>query len=148
MAEPLPFVSDQDPDRGYERPIRSRYRDPVELIWIVTARRLGLTVRRNAEIYSATDGRGLLEHGPQETLDPDDSLAQMIFHELCHWITNGVESFHERDWGFPLDAELDWREHSGVRLQPRSGVLRPAARRPVRAARRLEARGGGGRPGS
>lgn len=117
MAEPLPFVSDEDPDRGYERPIRSRYRDPVELIWIVTARRLGLTVRRNAEIYSATDGRGLLEHGPQETLDPDDSLAQMIFHELCHWITNGVESFHERDWGFPLDAELDWREHSGVRLQ-------------------------------
>jgi hypothetical protein len=87
------------------------------LIWLATARRLGLHVRRNAKIYSATDGTGLLELGPLDTLDPDDTTGQMIFHEICHWITNGRETFHERDWGFPLDIELDPRELACLRLQ-------------------------------
>lgn len=99
------------------RPITRRYVDPVDVIWYATARRLGLRIRRNPAIFSATDGSGLLELGPRDTLDPDDCTAQMIFHELCHWITNGVETFGERDWGFALDAELDWREHSCLRLQ-------------------------------
>lgn len=64
-----------------------------------------------------TDGTGLLELGPKDTLDADDSAAQMIFHEICHWITNGEDSFTLRDWGFPLDDELDWREHACLRLQ-------------------------------
>jgi hypothetical protein len=101
----------------YERPIRARYLDPVDLVWLATARRLGLHVRRNPKIFSATDGTGLLELGPRDTLDPDDCTAQMIFHEFCHWITNGLETFHERDWGFSLDAELDWREHACLRAQ-------------------------------
>ncbi len=101
----------------YERPILARYRDPLDLVWLATARRLGLRVRRNPAIFSATDGTGLLELGPFDTLDPDDTTAQMILHELCHWITNGLETFHERDWGFALDAELDWREHACLRLQ-------------------------------
>lgn len=101
----------------YLRPIRSRYLDPIDVIWFSTARRLGLTIRRNPAIFSATDGTGLLELGPRDTLDEDDSAAQMIFHEICHWATNGVETFHVRDWGFALDAELDWREHACLRLQ-------------------------------
>jgi hypothetical protein len=101
----------------YVRPIVARYRDPLEVVWLATARRLGLRVRRNPAIFSATDGTGLLELGPLATLDADDTTAQMILHELCHWITNGLETFSERDWGFPLDAELDWREHSCLRLQ-------------------------------
>lgn len=101
----------------WERPIEARYLDPLDLVWLATARRLGLHVRRNPAIFSATDGTGLLELGPRETLDPDDCLAQMVFHEICHWITNGLDSFHLRDWGFALDAELDWREHACLRLQ-------------------------------
>lgn len=101
----------------YVRPVIARYRDPLDLVWLATARRLGLRVRRNPAIFSATDGRGLLELGPFDTLDADDTTAQMILHEFCHWITNGLETFHERDWGFELDAELDWREHSCLRLQ-------------------------------
>jgi len=100
-----------------ERPIERRYLDPLDVVWLATARRLGLRVRRNRAIFSATDGTGLLELGPRDTLDPDDATAQMILHEFCHWITNGVDTFHERDWGFALDAELDWREHSCLRLQ-------------------------------
>jgi len=101
----------------YQRPILSRYVDPVELIWLSTAKELGLTIRRNPSIFSATDGTGLLELGPREDLDPDDTLGQMVLHELCHWITNGLLSFEDRDWGFPLDIALDPREHACLRLQ-------------------------------
>ena len=104
-------------DPLYERPVRSRYLDPVELIWLATARRLGLYIRRDPAIFSMTDGTGLLALGDRESLDADDSLAQMVFHELCHWITNGLETFGERDWGFPLWDDVDPREHACLRLQ-------------------------------
>lgn len=104
-------------DESYERPIRSRYLDPLELIWLATARRLGLTVRRNPDIFSATNGQGLLELGPRVDLDPDDAVCQMIFHEICHWIGNGPQAISERDWGFPLDGLADIREPVGLRVQ-------------------------------
>ncbi len=105
----------------YERPIRSRYLDPLDVVWLATARRLGLRVRRNPAIFSATNGEGLLELGPRDTLDPDDTTAQMIFHEICHWIVNGADAIHHRDWGFALQADLDWREHACLRLQAALG---------------------------
>ena len=37
-----------------------------------------------------------------DALDADDNAGQMVFHEICHWITNGVETFGERDWGFEV----------------------------------------------
>ena len=104
-------------DETYERPILSRYVDPVELIWLATAKRLGLTIRRSPTIFSATDGSGLLQLGARETLDEDDTLSQMVLHEICHWITNGLDTFTDRDWGFDLDGPLDPREHAGLRLQ-------------------------------
>ncbi len=104
-------------EASYERPIEARYIDPLELVWLATAKRLGLTVRRNPDIFSATDGTGLLELGPRKDLDPDDAVAQMVFHELCHWVTNGAETLHERDWGFPLDGLSDPRELAGLRVQ-------------------------------
>jgi hypothetical protein len=104
-----------DPD--WERPIRARYVDPLELVWLAACRRLGLTIRRNPHVFAMTDGTGLLELGPRESLDPDDTAAQQLFHELCHWITNGVETFSERDWGLPLTDEYDERELASLRVQ-------------------------------
>ena len=101
----------------YERPILSRYTDPLELIWLAAARRLGLTVRRDPTIFSRTNGEGGLWLGPREDLDPDDNVCQMLLHELCHWVTNGVGSFAEQDWGFPLDDKDDPREFACLRLQ-------------------------------
>jgi hypothetical protein len=101
----------------YERPVLSRYLDPLELVWLATARKLGLTVRRDPAIFSRTDGSGMLWLGPRDDLDADDTVCQMIFHELCHWITNGVDSFAEEDWGFPLDDADDPREFACLRLQ-------------------------------
>lgn len=104
-------------DPSWERPIRSRYLDPLELVWLATCRRLGLTIRRNPAVFSMTDGSGLLELGPRDALDADDTAAQQIFHEICHWITNGEEAFHHRDWGLPLTDEYDERELACLRVQ-------------------------------
>jgi hypothetical protein len=102
---------------AYERPIDSRYLDPVELVWLACCKQLGLTIRRHPDVFSMTDGTGMMWFGPRDSLDADDSLAQMILHELCHWITNGVESFEQRDWGFAMIPEPDQREYACLRLQ-------------------------------
>jgi hypothetical protein len=101
----------------YERPIRSRYTDPLEVVWLATARRLGLAIRRDPAIFSQTNGDGILWLGPRSDLDPDDTLAQMLFHELCHWFTNGLHTFTEVDWGFDLGDDDDPREFACLRLQ-------------------------------
>jgi hypothetical protein len=105
-----------DPD--YERPILARYLDPYELVWLATARRFGLHIRRDPSIFSRTDGTGLLALGPRDSLDADDTLAQQMLHEVCHWVVNGRETFGQQDWGYELDVPLqDPREHACLRLQ-------------------------------
>lgn len=104
-------------DPHYRRPIQSRYLDPVELVWLSTAKSLGIVVRRHPDVFGMTEGDGILHLGDRSTLDPDDCVLQMVFHEICHWITNGTETVHQRDWGFALDDELDPREHACQRLQ-------------------------------
>lgn len=105
-------------DPTYQRPIDSRYVDPYELIWLATAQRLGLHVRRDPDVYSMTDGEGLLALAPRDDLDADDTLAQQVLHEICHWIVAGPEAFAQRDWGYELDVPLDDpREHACLRLQ-------------------------------
>lgn len=104
-------------DPNYTRPVHTRYVDPCEAIWLATATRLGIHIRRSPLVFSATDGSGRLQLSTRDDLDPDDCLAQMLLHEICHWCTNGEESFQERDWGFALDGPVDWREHAGLRLQ-------------------------------
>ena len=104
-------------DTRYERPVTHRYLDPVELIWLSTAKRLGLTIRRHPDVFAMTEGDGILHLGPRDSLDADDSVLQMIFHEICHWITNGLETAEQRDWGFEMGGDLDPREHACQRLQ-------------------------------
>ena len=104
-------------DPTYERPIESRYIDPCELIWLATAQRLGLHIRRSPLVFSATDGTGRLQLSTRDDLDEDDCLAQMLLHEICHWCTNGEDTHKDRDWGFALDGPTDYREHSALRLQ-------------------------------
>lgn len=116
-APALPDTPAHRPEPVEAREVLSRYQDPLEVVWLATAARLGLTVHRDPSVFSRTDGTGLMAFGPRATLDADDSLAQMLLHEVCHWITNGRESFAEEDWGFPLDDAMDPREHACLRLQ-------------------------------
>ena len=95
-----------------------RYLDPLAQVWLGAARRIGLRVVRSPDAYAATDGRGTLEIAIDPDLDADDSLAQMIFHELCHSLVEGEASFDAPDWGMDNTGPDDfWREHGCLRLQ-------------------------------
>ena len=100
------------------RDVTHRYVDPLTQVWVGAARRIGLSVERTPHAYAATDGRGMLAIGTPDTLDRDDSLAQMIFHELCHSLVEGPESFARPDWGMDnTGPDHDWREHACLRTQ-------------------------------
>ncbi len=102
-----------------------RYLDPVDEIWITTARAFGLEVERSDAAFAAYDGRGVLTISSQEHLDADDSLAQLIFHELCHALVAGRDAGLEGaspDWGMGRAEREDLlREHACQRLQAALG---------------------------
>jgi len=94
------------------------YLDPLDAIWLTTAARVGFRVERSAEVYASTDGSGVMIIGEPSTLDPDDCLAQMILHELCHSLIEGPAGFHVPDFGLDNESERDRvREHACLRLQ-------------------------------
>src|SRR4051794_32786731 len=74
-------------------------REAIERIWIDAAARLGLRVVRTADAYATSDGRGTISIGVGEALDVDDAVAQLVFHELCHAITQGEGALGLPDWG-------------------------------------------------
>jgi hypothetical protein len=100
------------------RDVTHCYVDPLAQVWLTAARRIGLRVVRTPEAYAATDGRGTLAIGHDAALDADDSLAQMIFHELCHSLVEGEQAFARPDWGMDnTGPDHDWREHACLRVQ-------------------------------
>ncbi|MDB4961736.1 MAG: hypothetical protein JWP01_1735 [Myxococcales bacterium] len=100
------------------REVTQRYVDPLAQLWLDAARRIGLRVTRTPDTYASTDGRGTLAIAVDRDLDADDSLAQMIFHELCHSLVEGEASFSSPDWGMDnTGPDHDWREHACLRVQ-------------------------------
>ncbi len=100
------------------RPIDHRYSDPLDQIWITTAARIGLKVRRSDAVYASTDPDKTLHVGNPQHLDADDSLAQMIFHELCHSLVEGHDAFERPDWGLDNTSDRDVdREYACLRVQ-------------------------------
>lgn len=73
---------------------------------------------RGREAYASTAGDGVLLLGEAGALDPDDCLAQMVFHELCHSLVEGTAAFTARDWGLDNETPRDVpREEACLRLQ-------------------------------
>lgn len=103
------------------RSVEKRYRDPLELVWLHAANQLGMCVHRSDEVYASWDGVRTLTLGTPDILDADDSMAQMVLHELCHALIAGPDGWHQVDWGFEPDhLGTPWealREHAAVRLQ-------------------------------
>lgn len=100
------------------RTIDRHYRDPLDSIWVETARRVGLAIARSPEVNASTDGAGTLILGSPDGLDPDDCVAQMVFHELCHSLVEGEDSFGRPDWGLDnWTAQDTVREHACLRTQ-------------------------------
>jgi len=101
-----------------ERSIVHHYQDPVDLIWLRAAADLGLTIQRSAEAYAAYDGKGTLTISVGDDFDADDSLAQMIFHEICHWLVSGIGAKDLPDWGLSNTSNHDLiYEYACHRLQ-------------------------------
>jgi hypothetical protein len=100
------------------RTIKYEYRDPLEVIWLRAAADMGMRIERSSDVFASWDGNGVLHIGGPKTLDPDDSLAQMIFHETCHALLEGPEALGKPDWGLEIDNPAHRvREHACLRLQ-------------------------------
>lgn len=114
------------------RSIIHRYNDPIELLWLRAASDLGLRVERSAEVFASYDGNGTLTIGDESDFDADDCLAQMIFHEICHWLVAGRRGFHMEDWGLNnIDDRDVVFEYAAIRLQ--AALSRPYGLRPFMA---------------
>jgi hypothetical protein len=100
------------------RRIDARYDDPLDLIWLACARAVGIRVERSEDVYASFDGQTTLTLSTREHFDADDSLAQLIFHELCHALVAGPERIGRSDWGMENVDERDLlAEHACHRLQ-------------------------------
>src|SRR5262245_21673594 len=89
----------------------------IEEIWRRAAAAIGFTLARTSDAYATSNGRGDIAIGTSETLDADDALAQLVFHELCHAITEGEAALREPDWGLDNVPEHVGREHACLRVQ-------------------------------
>ncbi len=97
---------------------RRTYRDPVEEIWHACLRRIGWRVRRSRDAFAAWDGRGTLTIGAPETLDPDDSFAALVLHEICHALVQGPEALSLPDFGLDNTTDRDLvREQAALVVQ-------------------------------
>jgi hypothetical protein len=89
----------------------------LDEIWIAAAAKLELPVARGGEAYVHFDGR-VLHIAGDEHLDADDTVAQLVLHELCHALVQGPAARHMADWGLDNTTDRDEeRERAAVRLQ-------------------------------
>ena len=89
----------------------------LDAIWIDAAARLGVPVLRGGDAYVHYDGVQL-HICTDEHLDADDTVAQLVLHELCHALVQGPRFGKTRDWGLDNTHNEDvWREIAAVRLQ-------------------------------
>lgn len=100
------------------RLVSRQYRDPLDQVWLGAAAAMGVKVSRSSEVFAAWDGQGGLILGADETLDADDCLGQMIFHELCHSLVQGPANLSKPDWGLDNVGDGDLpREYACLRTQ-------------------------------
>lgn len=114
MTESGPGRPDRVPQEGptYER---VRRLDPV---FVAVAASFGFSVVREAGAYVSYQGDEVIRIAPYEDLDEDDTLAQMIVHELCHLFVEGEASRSEWDWGLANDCPDDEQsELAAIRAQ-------------------------------
>ena len=109
---------DESGDAPSPRSVTHAYEDVLDTMWRAVAGRVGLRIRRSDDAYASTDGRGELVIGTAAILDADDCLAQIIFHELCHHLVEGLDGARQPDWGLDNESDRDLvREHACLRVQ-------------------------------
>lgn len=101
------------------RTIDNRYHDPLDLVWLRCASDLGFAIERTDEVYASFEpATQRLRISDAAGFDPDDSLAQMILHELCHALVAGPDAMARTDYGLENvdDRDLVF-EHATHRIQ-------------------------------
>jgi hypothetical protein len=90
----------------------------IDEIWLHVAGQLGFSIIRSESAYASSDGQGSIIVGTDETLDADDCVAQLVFHELCHALIEGEAKLNAIDWGLENTDDRDIsREYAALRLQ-------------------------------
>ncbi len=101
-----------------ERVVERHYCDPLDVIWLKAASRLGMEVVRSDEVFASWDGKATLTLATPEHFDADDCLAQLICHEICHAIIESPDGLAKADWGLEnIDDRDVLREYATIRLQ-------------------------------
>lgn len=63
-------------------------------------------------------GPKVIQVAPDETLDADDTLLQIVLHEWCHHMVEGPDSASLPDWGLNNETDADVaHEHAALRFQ-------------------------------
>lgn len=94
------------------------YVDPLESVWTWALAKMGVTLVRSRAGYAHMYGNGMLGVAPDHLLDPDDSIAQIALHEICHWLVEGADSIHAPNFGLTNETLVDLdREYASLRVQ-------------------------------
>ena len=90
--------------------------------WVEVISKFGFQIVRNADGWVTYDGRGTIAVVPNSELDSDDTLAQILLHELLHHFVEGPNSYNLPDWGLDNTSEQHVvREHANLHLQAAGG---------------------------
>jgi hypothetical protein len=90
----------------------------IDALWLACAGALGYDVVRSTACYAGYDGRTTLTLATRETLDEDDTVAQLLLHELCHAVIEGEAGEGLPDWGLDNTSDRDRvREDACLHLQ-------------------------------
>lgn len=94
-------------------------RQDLDPQWVEFLYVIGGQLERTKHCFVAWIGdRHTLLVAHDDDLDADDSLSQIILHELCHHLIEGEASWHQDDWGLNNQSDDDiHREHAALRLQ-------------------------------
>lgn len=83
-----------------------------------------MRVERSADVYASWDGERTLTLASAQDFDADDSLAQLIFHEICHALVASPSQRQHPDWGLSNTSDRDLVfEHACHRVQ--AALARP-----------------------
>lgn len=94
-----------------------RATDPL---WVALLEQAGFRLARRSTSYVWYDGRGEVAIAPDEELDADDTLAQIILHEMIHLLVQGEEARSMPDWGLDNLTESDaYLEEAALVMQLR-----------------------------
>lgn len=79
----------------------------------------GWSVQRTDDCFVSWQSEGaILWVANEADLDADDTLAQIILHELCHHLVEGTDSHQQDDWGLNNMTDDDLpNEYAALRLQ-------------------------------